>query len=171
MNYEIRKIDPSENQLLSELCFKIYPQTFQYLWHDDGTWYMETMYNPTKLLEELNDIHSSFYFLVVNDISVGYLKTNNHFQEEENSFEIERIYLDENFAGKGLGGILLNFGINQAKLQNKKEVYLKVMNCSSNTIRFYQKHGFEQVGWYNLNFEQMKDSFRQINTMKLTLKY
>jgi L-amino acid N-acyltransferase YncA len=45
------------------------------------------------------------------------------------------------------------------------------MNCSSNTIRLYQKHGFKQVGWYNLNFEQMKDAFRQINTMKLTLKY
>ncbi len=169
MSHKIIKATPEDNKILSDLCFEIYPQTFSYLWHDEGKWYMETMYNPDKMLQELEDKNSEFYFLTINDEPRGYLKLNHSFKDEPESFEIERIYIDQNFTGQGYGNILLNFGIEIARLMERKTVYLKVMASGIGTIKFYEKNGFEAIGSELLPYELLKSELRTINTMKKIL--
>ena len=169
MNYLIQKLQPTDNQTLSELAKRIYIQTYKHLWNDLGKWYMETMYSPEKLYLELIDDNSAFYFFNIEEKAIGYLKVNFQANYDIDGFEIERIYFEKSASGKGYGSILLNFGIDIAKQLGKKKVYLKVMNLSKNVINFYEKHGFKNIGDYDLDFETMNDEFRQINIMELDL--
>jgi diamine N-acetyltransferase len=169
MNHKIIKINPSDHKILSDLCYEIYPQTYSDWWHDGGKWYMETMYNPAKMLSELEDKSTEFYFLTINDEPHGYLKVNDSFKNEPESFEIERIYLDQTFVGQGYGNILLNFGVDLARSMNKKTVYLKVMASGIGLIKFYEKNGFETISSDSLPFELLKSELRTINTMKKIL--
>lgn len=169
MQYLIQKLQPSDNQFLSELAKRIYFQTYTYLWNDLGDWYVETMYSPQKLYSELMEDNSEFYCFMEDGSAIGYLKINLQVNHDTHGFEIERIYFEKSSSVKGYGGILLNFGIRRAKQLGKKKVYLKVMNSSKKAINFYEKHGFRYFSKYDLDFETMKDEFRQINTMKLDL--
>lgn len=166
MTHEIIKATAKDFKILSDLCYEIYPQTYSNWWHDEGSWYMETMYNPNKMLSELEDESTDFYFLTINGKPHGYLKINNFFKNEPNSFEIERIYLDQVFAGQGFGSLLLNFGNDIARSLGRKTVYLKVMASRTSLIGFYKKHGFETIGCETLPFELLKSDLRTINTMK-----
>lgn len=169
MTHEIIKATAKDFKILSDLCFEIYPQTYSNWWHDDGKWYMETMYNPDKMLIELENKTSEFYFLIIEEKPQGYLKVNHTFKNEPDSFEIERIYLNQVFARQGLGNLLLNFGIEIALTLSKKTVYLKVMASGTNLIKFYEKNGFETTGSEILSFELLKSELRTINTMKKIL--
>jgi diamine N-acetyltransferase len=169
MNHKIIKILPSDYKILSDLCYEIYPQTYSDWWQDQGKWYMETMYNPAEMLSQLEDKNCKFYFLEINDKLRGYLKVKHSFKNEPDSFEIERIYLDQKYAGQGYGTILLNFGIELASSMNKKTVYLKVMASGIGLIKFYEKNGFETISSDSLPFELLKSELRNINTMKKIL--
>jgi diamine N-acetyltransferase len=169
MNHKTIKIIPSDYKILSDLCYEIYPQTYSDWWHDGGKWYMETMYNPAEMLSQLEDKDCEFYFLEINDKPRGYLKVKHSFKNEPENFEIERIYLDQKYAGKGYGTILLNFGIEIARSMIKKAVYLKVMASGSSLIKFYEKNGFETISSDSLPFELLKSELRTINTMKKIL--
>lgn len=169
MLLEIIKATPKDYKILSDLCYEIYPQTYSDWWVDEGKWYMEKLYNPQKMLRELEEKDAQFYFLTINGVPRGYLKVNYTFQNENDSFEIERIYLDQTFAGQGIGNSLLNFGIETARNMGRQTVYLKVMASGFGVIEFYKKHGFETVGSELLPFELLKTELRTINTMKKTL--
>ena len=169
MNYQIQKLQPTDNQTLSKLSKRIYIQTYKHLWNDLGKWYMKTMYSSKKLYLELIDDNSAFYFFNVKEKTIGYLKVNLQVNYDLDGFEIERIYFEKSASGKGYGSILLRFGIEIAKQSGKKKIYLKVMNSSKNVINFYKKHGFINTGEYDLDFKTMKDEFRQINIMALDL--
>ncbi len=114
---------------------------------------MGTMYNSEKMLNELVDKNAEFYFLTINDIPRGFLKVNHTFKDESNGFEIEKIYLDQTYAGQGLGNILLNYGIEIARSMNEKNVYLKVMASGLRLIMFYEKMVLKQLTqiFYPLN--------------------
>jgi diamine N-acetyltransferase len=169
MSHKIIKATLSDHKILSDLCYQIYPQTYSNWWFDGGKWYMETMYNPDKMLIELEDKNAEFYFLTLNEEPIGYLKVNHSFKNERNSFEIERIYLNQTYAGQGLGNKLLNFGIEIARSLNRKTVHLKVMASGNATIKFYEKNGFEAIGSELLPFELLKPELRIINTMRKIL--
>lgn len=168
INYEIVQVQVFDYQKLSELSKRIYAQTYTFLWFDAGEWYMEKMYNSDKILAELNDENSEFFYFVLNEKPIGYLKLNFKSQIGIDGLEIERIYFDINYVGKGFGSNLLNFGIEKAKHLGRENVFLKVMNCQISAIKFYEKHGFKEIGSIDLDFETMKDEYRQLNTMVLS---
>lgn len=62
--------------------------------------------------------------------------------------ECEIVTLDSKISNKGLGSKLLNSVIKKARLKNCKRIWLITTNDNSNAIRFYQKRGFEWVGFY-----------------------
>jgi diamine N-acetyltransferase len=169
MPLKIIKATPNDYKILSDLCYEIYPQSYSDWWYDGGKWYMETMYNPTQMLLEIEESNTEFYFLKINDALQGYIKLNHTFKNEPHSFEIERIYLSQTFVGQGFGKYLLNFGIERAKSLNRKEIFLKVMASGNDLINFYEKNGFETIGSELLNFELLKTELRTINTMKKVL--
>ncbi len=108
--------------------------------------YLENNFSNSKLTKELNDINSEFYFAKFENTVVGYLKVNFGTSQtelkNENSLEIERIYVIKNFHGKNVGQILYEKAIELAKEKNVDFVWLGVWEENTRAIRFYEKNGF-----------------------------
>jgi GNAT superfamily N-acetyltransferase len=71
------------------------------------------------------------------------------------SGDCEIVTLDSKMNNKGLGTRLINKVIEKAKANNCKRVWLITTNDNTHAIRFYQKRGFEWVGFYR---DAMKES-------------
>jgi diamine N-acetyltransferase len=95
-------------------------------------------------------VSSQFYFVYFHNEIAGYLKVNtNDAQSEEmddDSLEIERIYIKSEFQKLGLGKYLLDKVMEIAIEQNKRIVWLGVWEKNEKAIAFYQKMGFVQTG-------------------------
>ncbi|MDX5476607.1 MAG: GNAT family N-acetyltransferase, partial [Bacillaceae bacterium] len=112
--------------------------------------YLEKAFNLIQLEKELSNVSSEFFFVYFNNEIAGYLKVNtNDAQSEEmgdESLEIERIYIKNQFQRHGLGKYMLNQVIDIAREQNKKKIWLGVWEKNENAIAFYKKMGFVQTG-------------------------
>jgi ribosomal protein S18 acetylase RimI-like enzyme len=99
-----------------------------------------------KLLEEWSDPDSSFFFAKRNDQPIGYLKINRNQAQtvlpNEGGLEIERIYVDRELKGRGIGGLFIQKAVELAKEFGSKYVWLGVWEHNESAIRFYEKKGF-----------------------------
>lgn len=57
------------------------------------------------------------------------------------SLEVERIYIKQQFQKHGLGKFMLNEVSMVAKEKNKQKIWLGVWEKNENAIRFYEKMG------------------------------
>ncbi|SNZ05345.1 spermine/spermidine N-acetyltransferase [Terribacillus aidingensis] len=117
--------------------------------------YLEKAFNTKQLENELSNVSSAFYFIYSDDKLAGYLKINiNEAQSEkmtDESLEIERIYIRNDFQKQGLGKYLINEAIKIASLQNKKIIWLGVWEKNLKAIEFYKKSGFVQTGFHSFH--------------------
>ncbi|TAH21001.1 MAG: GNAT family N-acetyltransferase [Cytophagales bacterium] len=174
LNTQIKILQTTDAEQLSALCLRIYPQFFLYLWHEQGEWYQREKYNAAQLRREIENPNSKFYFIFLEGEPVGYLKINLNAALPDyphpNGLEVERIYLLKEVQGKGLGKALMDFAVEQAKLLRKTHLFLYVMDSSTDSIKFYQKMGFEKAGRKYLTFEQMKEEYRGMYSMVKNLE-
>ncbi|ASU34915.1 GNAT family N-acetyltransferase [Mucilaginibacter xinganensis] len=109
--------------------------------------YAAVAFTSQKILSELIESNSEFYFAMLADEIVGYLKLNfNNTQTEfhdANAMEIERIYVSRNHHKKNIGKNLLNFAVNVAFQRQLKYIWLGVWEHNTNAIGFYSHNGFE----------------------------
>ncbi|WP_078427432.1 GNAT family N-acetyltransferase [Alkalihalobacterium alkalinitrilicum] len=124
--------------------------------------YLERAFNIKQLEKELSNSSSEFFFVYLKNEVAGYFKVNtNDAQSEpmgEETLEIERIYIKNNFQKHGLGKYLLNKAMEIAMEQSKKKVWLGVWENNENAIVFYKKMGFVHTGshsFYMGDEEQM----------------
>ncbi|KPU44362.1 protease synthase and sporulation negative regulatory protein PAI 1 [Oxobacter pfennigii] len=115
--------------------------------------YLEEAFDVNKLRGELADSNSLFYFLYADGELAGYLKLNESAAQTDindlQSIEIERIYIANEFQGKGLGGVLINKAIDIAKMRKKSYLWLGVWEKNDKAILFYKKNGFEEIGTHS----------------------
>lgn len=108
--------------------------------------YLEEGFSEDKLCRELADPDSQFYFAILGDDIIGYLKVNFGSSQTElkdiSALEIERIYVLKDFHGKKVGQLLYDKAIALAKEMNKKYVWLGVWERNPRAIGFYKKNGF-----------------------------
>jgi GNAT superfamily N-acetyltransferase len=166
---EIRKISVADADVLSAVAIKAYTDHYLHLWHDTGEWYIHKSFAAKNLLPELQDSNACFFLIYYKEELVGFLKLNIDApspDQDANALELERIYLTKNASGRGIGKYVLDFVFEIARSQNKNIVWLKVMDSSTDPIRFYKKNGFEICGAHRLDFPQMKEEFRGMYMMK-----
>lgn len=174
INLKIEKIDILEVEKFSEVATQAYFDHYRHLWYDEGEWYAHKCFNINQLTEELSDAKNEFFFAILNEKHVGFLKVrpeNQLAEQEGNGFEIERIYLTNEATGRGVGRKLMEFAIEMASQQSKDYVWLKAMDSSQNAIRFYESLGFEICGTSRLEFEQMKPEYLGMVAMKRNLRF
>lgn len=108
--------------------------------------YVEENLSLEKLISELNDSNAAFYFAVNNNAVIGYLKLNVGVAQTElkdnQSLEIERIYVLNAFQGKNIGQLLFEKAIQEAKKIHATYVWLGVWEENQRAINFYKKNGF-----------------------------
>ncbi len=142
---------PADLDLLVDLSRKVFFDSFNHM-NTPGNMkeYMDRAFNPDQLLSELKNPMSEFYLLSVDDIIAGYLKLNKDTAQsdirDDTSLEIERIYIDQTFQGKGLGTILMTKAVERARALNLQYIWLGVWEKNIDAKRFYERHGFIEFG-------------------------
>ncbi|NNK76490.1 MAG: GNAT family N-acetyltransferase [Maribacter sp.] len=114
--------------------------------------YLNAAFSKSKLTEALVNPHSSFYFVYQGNDLVGYLKLNvNEAQSDlkgEDSIELERIYVVQEFQGKGIGKEMLAYAKRLAAKTTKTFLWLGVWERNKGAIKFYEQNGFSKFGMH-----------------------
>jgi GNAT superfamily N-acetyltransferase len=172
-NILIKKLETADAALLSQVAIRAYSDHYLHLWYDEGKWYKNTFFSSEKLYEELTDTNAHFYLAYYENTPVGFLKLNIDAAlsgyETQRALELERIYLNQNVAGKGIGRALIEHTFRIAKEYGKSIVWLKAMDTSAGPIAFYKKMGFEITGTFRLKHQLMKEELRGMVIMVKSL--
>jgi len=142
---------PSVTEELLLLSRKTFYDAFEHLNNkDDFEAYTSVAFTYDKLLSEVENQHSQFYFALIDDEKVGYIKLNYSSAQtefkDENAMEIERIYVLASQQGKKIGNQLLDFAINKAIDEKLQYIWLGVWEHNLAAQRFYERNGFKAFG-------------------------
>lgn len=112
--------------------------------------YIDAAFDKETIAQQLKNRNSVFYFVFSDALLVGYFKLNlSEAQTDinsEESIELERIYVRQEFQGQQIGKQMLLEAIALARQQNKTYLWLGVWEKNTAAIRFYQNHGFIKFG-------------------------
>lgn len=146
-NLAIKKLSADDVYQLQNIGRQTFYETFiSNNSEEDMQKYLEESFATKKLKAELNNVDSEFYFAEIENNVVGYLKINFGSSQTEiqdqNTLEIERIYVLKEFYGQKVGQVLFEKAIEIAKTKNVDYVWLGVWEKNHRAINFYQKNGF-----------------------------
>jgi len=147
LNIKINQINNSQIEALQQIGRQTFAETFaESNTAENMAKYLEEAYAYEKLSAELNDPNSAFYFAMMKDKVIGYLKLNFGASQTElkdnDALEIERIYVLKEFHGKKVGQLLFDKAIEVAKAQHAAYVWLGVWENNKRALQFYTKNGF-----------------------------
>ena len=115
--------------------------------------YLEDAYNRDKLLAELAETNSQFFFMKENNETVGYLKLNLGDAQTEyigdNLLEVERIYVRTAFLRNGYGTKLIQTAEEIARDLGLKGMWLGVWEHNQRALNFYRKMGFRHISQHS----------------------
>jgi hypothetical protein len=117
---------------------------------EDLAKYIADFFNPQAMKIELEDAKNSFFIAEINGKAVGYAKLRTGQPAEcvknENTIELHRIYVLEKMTRHGVGKILLQTCLDEAKARGFNSLWLAVFELNTRAFEFYKRQGFEQVG-------------------------
>jgi len=143
----IRSVTSNDVGQLQEIGRTTFSETFSASNTEENMeMYLTEGFSNAKLLEELNNETSQFYFALIEDKVVGYLKINFGASQtelkDEKALEIERIYVLKEWHGQKVGQFLYEKAIEIASQKKTAYVWLGVWEENPRAIRFYKKNGF-----------------------------
>jgi ribosomal protein S18 acetylase RimI-like enzyme len=144
---QIQKITLDNLVQLQEIGRKTFAETFSSTNSEENmALYLKEGFAAEKLTAELQNPESEFYFATQNEKVIGYLKVNfgeaQTESQEDNTLEIERIYVLADYHGKKVGQLLYDKAIEVAKQKKFTTVWLGVWEENKRAIQFYTKNGF-----------------------------
>lgn len=168
-NYRFKKCELSDLAKLRKISIETFTATYEAKnTKENFEKHINHTFNTSQLTRELLDSNTVFYLLLSGKDLMGYLKLNEKSAQTEkmqdHCYELERIYLKEEFQGKGFGETLIKKSIEVAQAKNKKELWLGVWKKNPAAIDFYKKMGFEQFGTHPflLGDEEQEDIMMKI---------
>ena len=165
----LQTITMEDYSILFELMERIYSSAYNYLWPDNGRWYLDNIYGKESVIKDLEDNHSSFYFVKVDGQIEGVLKI----QEDvpypdipnKKATRIHRIYLSEKTQGKGISKQLLSYVEKRAIENGSDLIWLDCMDSKMQALRFYEKNGFQKGRLTFLDYKLIKDGYHGMYLM------
>ena len=151
MNLTFEKCTIDDLEVLANISRDTFVSAFEKSNNSEDFWdYINHAFNENTIIEELMSSDSDFYFAYLKNVLVGYFKLNkNAAQAEqfaEQSIELERIYVVEDFQNQGVGKLMLLKAIEFAQKYKPKFIWLGVWQENKNAVRFYEKLGFQKFG-------------------------
>ena len=105
--------------------------------------YLDEELSIEKLTDELVNNDSEFYFALLENNVIGYLKLNfgksQTELQDDNALELERIYVLKEFHGKRVGQLLYDKAVQIARQRNVDYMWLGVWEKNIRARNFYQK--------------------------------
>jgi diamine N-acetyltransferase len=144
---DIKKVTQKDVDQLQKIGRKTFFETFSPgNTEENMKKYLDEEFSIEKLIRELSNKDSEFYFAELDDKIIGYLKLNSGQSQTElkdgNALEIERIYVLKEFHGRKVGQLLYEKAMQVARQRNVNYVWLGVWDQNPRAINFYKKNGF-----------------------------
>jgi ribosomal protein S18 acetylase RimI-like enzyme len=134
--------------------------------------YLDEELSAEKLTDELINNDSEFYFAILENNVIGYLKLNfgksQTELQDDNALELERIYVLKEFHGKRVGQLLYDQAVQIAKQRNVNYMWLGVWEKNLRARNFYQKNGLVE---FDKHIFKLGNDVQTDIMMKLVMKY
>ena len=150
---KIRRGTTADAEMLSPLAIKIFNDTFAdnpLNKPEDMHAYITESLNIERIKAELVEADTTFFIAEAGGVMIGYAKLHEGSTEEcvsdENAIELQRLYVDHTFHGKGVAEKLMNECFDLAHDKNFQTMWLGVWEYNHRAQKFYEKIGFEKVG-------------------------
>jgi ribosomal protein S18 acetylase RimI-like enzyme len=150
-NVTTRRATSADADLLAELGARTFSDTFaQDNTPEDMAEYLTASFSPQILAARLADSANSFLIAEIENVPAGYaqlalttppLEIGGH-----KPIEIERIYSDKAWLGRGVGAALMSACLQRAADLGCDTIWLGVWQQNPRAIAFYKKWGFAVVG-------------------------
>ncbi len=149
----IRRADPSDAQVLSELGARTFAETFAHLYPpQDLADFLEQAYGLARTQADLADPAKAQWLVEAGGSAVGYALAGPcdlpHPEVTPASGELKRFYLLKDWQGGGTGGRLFAEVMAWLEREGPRDLWIGVWSENFGAQRFYRRHGFEQVGAY-----------------------
>lgn len=143
----IKSVQLDEVELLKNVARTAFAQTFSdHNQPENVEKYLDESFTIEILSEELNNVNSQFFFALVDNEPVGYLKLNIGAAQTElkddGGMELQRIYVLQDYHGKSVGQALFEKAKSLAIEGNYPYLWLGVWEENHRALNFYRKNGF-----------------------------
>jgi len=112
--------------------------------------YIWASFEVNSITEQLADPHSTFFIAYRDGVAAGYAKLIDGNREPsvraEKTIELKRFYILERVWRQGVGELLLDHCVEQARRLGRNSIWLGVWQQNARARPFYEKHGFLKVG-------------------------
>ena len=98
---------------------------------------LDLMYSPKNLSEKIINKNEDFYLIQKQNNYIGFLSVQN---KKENSWFLNKFYINQDFASNGFGSKILN---ELTEMWSKEKLRLTVNRQNFKSINFYFKNGFK----------------------------
>jgi len=138
------------NLLASIAAVSFYEAYFEQDDSHDLSNYLVENFSPSVISADLAASESTYLVAFRGAKAVGYAKLRDGEIHESvtslDAIELQRCYLIERVWGTGIGDILLDRCLAEARAIGKQVLWLGVWEENQRGLSFYRKHGFERVG-------------------------
>ncbi|MCR9253131.1 MAG: GNAT family N-acetyltransferase [bacterium] len=164
---------PEDSLKLQTIARKAYALNFADHWNGNGLeLYLDKEFGSKRLTKDLNDLDTYYAFIKSEGESIGFVKMkylHNPELSEESNCELEKIYILPEAKGKGIGKLVMNQLISEARDLGKQFLFLCVIDTNESAIAFYLNNGFELHSKTELNDTNFKNELRGMHRLRLKL--
>ncbi|MDQ3682717.1 MAG: GNAT family N-acetyltransferase [Bacteroidota bacterium] len=137
----LRNANEADIDLIRDLTFKVWPQTYEQLLTPEQINYMlEIMYSKESLKKQMAEDHQ-FIILYDNDIPIGFAS---YSEIEPQLFKLHKLYILPAHHGSGKGRFVIDHIQNDILTKGAKALQLNV-NRNNIAKIFYERLGFEVI--------------------------
>ncbi len=147
----VRRASIEDAKLLAELGALTFAETFaKDNSPEDMAAYLSDSFSVGRLTEELTDPLSVFFVAEVEGSAAGYAKLRageaSGDVEGERPIELVRLYVSQQWLGRGVGHALMRRCIDEAREMGFRTIWLGVWERNRRAQAFYRKWEFQEVG-------------------------
>ena len=152
MSIQIIRADVSHAALITTIGKKSFRRAFEHLFRnkEELLEYLENTYCPVKLAKSLRKENNVYLLALADGEPAGFAKIKKHSLNEHiesgAQMELQKIYVLQEYHGKGIGTALLKETRNLARDIYPDYIWLDTHISNENAIRLYEKNGFKKIG-------------------------
>lgn len=164
MNITLQSITKTQHRVLYDLMSRIYPPSYKQLWKNkDCNWYINSQYGKANFNLEIEKANTNYCFILNEETPIGILRLVH--QKEDSSTKLHRLYIDQEYHGKGLGKKIIKLAEEIAITNNSKSIWLEAMDTQLQALEFYKKCGFKILETYKLDLQLIHPHLRGMYKM------
>jgi diamine N-acetyltransferase len=150
----VREATLADLPKLRELAVRVFTITFEKSNNpEDFKAFMEEAYSEQKMRSEFSEAGAIYLVAVDGENFAGYARVRENNEVDNflgtNHLELQRLYADIPYQGKGVAKALMDACEKIAVNQNKDWIWLGVWEHNPKAIHYYQKHGYERFSQHD----------------------